>query len=284
MLFVDHPEISLLSALSVVYKVYRYRTTTPPAPMSPPIRTASPVSFGTHLQPEGFSRERSPRLSGHATQEQRKAATGTSSGHQGCVWGSEEREYRSVHLSAPTDARECLDDGVLFALLLGPLLASGMLHHSMQRLSSNTLRSREWLVEHPLVLASTPIRHLADQAQASDTAKALSALIISRRNLVQLFTLCSFVLLVQLLRSLFLERSLAKLGVPASVSMERDSSDPARGIRGIGTYWLRQGEWRRNARVIGFAFFVTTCCIGVKIATAYIGRGVWSGMSCEKQC
>jgi hypothetical protein len=31
------------------------------------------------------------------------------------------------------DDRECLDDGVLFALLLAPLIASGLLHDAMQR-------------------------------------------------------------------------------------------------------------------------------------------------------
>lgn len=109
----------------------------------------------------------------------------------------------------------------------------------------------------------------------SDSIRALSALATSRRNLVQLFTLCSFVLLVHLARSFHLEAKQAKAQVAhESAAMERDLSGPG---GGTSTYWLKKGEWRRTKSVVGFAFLVTLCCVGVKIVTALIGRGVWSG-------
>lgn len=180
-----------------------------------------------------------------------------------------------------------MDDGALFALLLGPLIASAMLHAALTQLSDNpaSALSVGWEIEPPLVLPSTPIRYLINSPPVpiTDSIRALSALATSRRNLVQLFTLCSFVLLVQLLRSLHLEIKQNKVvsfqpAPVASTSMEREASEPGRTPGSVTSmYWLRRGEWRRNLSVVGFAFLVTAGCIVVKIFTAYIGRGVWSG-------
>lgn len=191
----------------------------------------------------------------------------------------------SISLLIP---RECLDDGVFFALLLGPLLASGMLHATLTQLSTfpASALNKGWVIESPLVLPSTPVRRVPGMGTdviATDAIKALSALATSRRNLVQLFTLCSFVLLVQMAWSLRLEIKLAKkAAATASTGMEREHSDPLRqGTTSIGssTYWLRKGELRRSLSAVVMAFVVTGGCIVVKIATAYIGHGVWSDMS-----
>jgi dolichol kinase len=173
------------------------------------------------------------------------------------------------------DDRECSDDGVLFALLLAPLIASGMLHDTMQRLVASSLRPRVWRIEDPLVLPTTPVLSFGTGAvsEHSATIKALSALATSRRNLVQLFTLCSFVLLVHLARSLHMANRLK----PVVAGLEREASEKPRGE--LGQYWLKRGEWRRTRSVVVFAFIVTAVCILFKIATAYIGRGVWSGES-----
>lgn len=61
--------------------------------------------------------------------------------------------------------------------------------------------------------------------------------------------------------------------------MEREQSGP--GSLGISNHWLKLGEWKRTKSVVGFAFLVTLCCLGVKIVTALIGHGVWSGQSPE---
>lgn len=174
--------------------------------------------------------------------------------------------------------RDCPDDGALFALLLAPLVASGLLDAALTRLvaqPSNPVPDN-WDIESPLVLPSTPIRSLPGLAlHTDDSTKALSALATSRRNLVQLFTLCSFVLLVHLARSLHLEFGQARAqAAHESAAMERDLSGAA---GGMSTYWLKKGEWRRTKSVVGFAFLVTMCCVGVKVVTALISRGVWTG-------
>jgi hypothetical protein len=217
-------------------------------------------------------------------------------GGRGCIWGTEEREYR-----------DCIDDGVLFALLLCPLTAAAMLHGAMQRLASepDSATLPGWVIERPLVIPTTPIRRISNRAPGyvTDALRALSALAISRRNLVQLFTLLSFVLLVQLMWSLRHELRMARAALGASPGAheaplagsasehegerdrerererERDREHKSAPPAAPGTYWLKRGEGKRNLSVIGFAFFVTTCCVVVKIATAHIDYGVWSDMS-----
>jgi len=200
-------------------------------------------------------------------------------------------------------SRDCPDDGALFALLLAPLVAAGMLHASLTQLSTspNSPLPTNWNIESPVVLHSTPIRVLQGITLfPTDAIKALSALATSRRNLVQLFTLSSFVLLVHLARSLHMESqqevgarstsprptlssaSSGSSGAPITipVPMERDHSGPApMRDTSAGTYWLKKGEWKRTKSVVGFSFLVTLCCLGVKVVTAFIGRGVWSGRS-----
>jgi dolichol kinase len=159
-----------------------------------------------------------------------------------------------------------------------------MLHASLTQLSTNPTSPLpgDWNIENPLLLQSTPLRYLQHVNLApTDAAKALSALATSRRNLVQLFTLLAFVMLVHLARSMHLVHKLAKTpGVsPASAGMERENSDSSRqnAAPAHSTYWLRRGELRRTRSVVGFAFLVTTCCGVVKICTAYVGRSIWSG-------
>lgn len=186
-------------------------------------------------------------------------------GDRGCTWGTEAREYRYDSLcKLPLTIRECVDDGVLFALLLGPLVAAALLHAALTTLASapGSALPGGWMIEPPLVLPSTPIRRVAGLPilPQTDAIRALSALATSRRNLVQLFTLCAFVLLVHLSCSLRLEVKLSKMD----------------GVDG-GTYWLRRGEWRRNGSAVGFSLLVTGGCLVVKVLTAYVNRGVWSG-------
>lgn len=189
---------------------------------------------------------------------------------------------------------DCPDDGALFALLLAPLVAAGMLHTALSHLAlaPNSPLPANWNIESPLVLHSTPIRPLPGITLfPTDSIRALSALAISRRNLIQLFTLCAFVLLVHLARSLRLESKQASATSTLAadgggITMERnlsgshrDHTSASTSTSATGTYWLKRGEWRRTKSVVGFAFLVTLCCVGVKIATALIGRGVWRGTS-----
>ncbi|KAK6903305.1 dolichol kinase [Kwoniella mangroviensis CBS 8886] len=292
-------EISFLVGLSIIYTCVRFRPTRLKLPSPQPSTNGRPQS--PQLQPHSS-------LSANVRERMSRSSTGNSApgmspllvgkddrsrsgymdedgqigmGGRGCLWGTEPREYR-----------ESLDDGIFFALLLGPLVASALLHAALTQLSTNpeSPLPGNWNIEFPSVLSSTPIRKFASSINTptSDTIKALSALATSRRNLVQLFTLCSFVLLVHLTRSLHLEIKQSKQSplTPlspqiASVNLERDNSDYAKlsAQQSSGTYWLRLGEWKRTRSVVGFAFLVTGCCVIVKIVTAIIGRGVWSDMS-----
>jgi dolichol kinase len=281
-------ELSSLVAVSILYMATRHRVPTGPVRSPTTISFARPGSPGLLSSYGNHVRERATRMS-HSTGTQTTPISAiredlrriSPTGHEeipepkGAVWGTEARDYR-----------DCPDDGALFALLLAPLVAAGMLHASLDHLSAapDTPLPKEWNIESPLVLHSTPIRFLQGITLfPTDAIRALSALATSRRNLVQLFTLCSFVLLVHLARSLHLENKQAKAAgrstspVPGNgVSMERDLSGPN---TTTGTYWLKRGEWKRTKSVVGFSFLVTVCCLGVKVVTALIGRGVWSGES-----
>ncbi|WVW82713.1 hypothetical protein I302_104724 [Kwoniella bestiolae CBS 10118] len=298
-------EISLLVGLSIVYTFVRFRPTRLKLPSPQPSANGRPQS--PQMQPHALLsanvRERmgrnanntgngvSPLLLGKEDRSKSAAGVGGVTGpnedgqigigSRGCLWGTEPREYR-----------ESLDDGIFFALLLGPLVASALLHAALTQLSTNpeSPLPGDWNIEFPLVLPSTPIWKSINTTSTvpSDTIKALSALATSRRNLVQLFTLCGFVLLVHLTRSLHLEikQSKQSLSTPlspqiGSLSLERENSDHSKlsAQQSSGTYWLRLGEWKRTRSVVGFSFLVTGCCVIVKIVTAIIGRGVWSDMS-----
>ncbi|WVR05441.1 hypothetical protein IAU60_002457 [Kwoniella sp. DSM 27419] len=299
-------EISLLMGLSVLYVALRFHPARQRIPSPHPSHTGRPgspqsASFGVNqimrerqargsfsqapngamlpVHPSGREDGRL-RLSPQAIDENGQAGIGG----RGCLWGTEPREYR-----------ECLDDGIFFALLLGPLLAAALLDATLSQIASNPaspLPDKNWNIEFPLVLASTPVRMLPGlqtMIAPNDILRALSALATSRRNLVQLFTLCGFVLLVHLTRSLHLERKQAKptngySSPPVSANLERENSDPTGRLAGqaasaTGTYWLRLGEWQRTKSVVGFSFLVTGGCVIVKIVTAIIGKGVWSDMS-----
>ncbi|KLT40066.1 hypothetical protein CC85DRAFT_287856 [Cutaneotrichosporon oleaginosum] len=260
-------ELTTLLIISVAYVALRVRTID--APSSP---GRSPVPLGVANLRERSSR----RNSQHGLPSLLKEDDGpVGIGSRGCIWGTEEREYR-----------ECLDDGALFALLLSPLTAAAMLHGALTRLAAQPPKATlpGWTIEQPLLIPSTPVRRITDTIPGvlapgaeGDAIRALSALATARRNLVQLFTLLSFVLLIQLTHSLRHEIKLTRTA-PGSPTMSSGSESDTP-MRPHGTFWLKRGEWRRNRSVIAFAFFVTGCCVVVKIGTAYIGRSVWSDMS-----
>ena len=95
--------------------------------------------------------------------------------------------------------RPNLDDGYFTALLIGPGLAASMLYQTTI-LSSQALpyRSPSWLIEPPYTSELTP--------------SALTALMYSRRALVQLTTLCSSLLLVHLIASGIRQRYFSNAG------------------------------------------------------------------------
>jgi hypothetical protein len=141
--------------------------------------------------------------------------------------------------------RHNLDDGYLTALLIGPGLAASMLYQTTI-LSSQALpyRSPAWLIEPPYTSNLTP--------------SALTALVHSRRALVQLTTLCSFVLLLHLIASSFRQRFFANAAI----------SDA-----------LPQSEARRTLFYCALMCSTTLALIVLRsFGNAYVGlRDLWPG-------
>lgn len=115
------------------------------------------------------------------------------------------------------------------------------------------------MVERPVVVPSTPIYNPGNPTSREPGGDALSALAFSRRNLVQLTTLLSFVLLVQVMWSR-----------RAEIRFRRQR-------RSDNSSWIPKREWGRTATVVVFAFVVTSGCVVVKAATKAIGGAIWTG-------
>lgn len=146
-------------------------------------------------------------------------------------------------------SRECHDDGVLTGILLGPLIASALLHSSLQQkqTASPGLHSF-WRIEAPAVLpnSQTPLT-------------ALDALILSRRNLVDLATFCSTLLLSQVIASWIFEwRYTGNNNAPDG---ER-ASVPRQEGRKVGLYVL-------------FTLSATLGALCIKALTLEAGLGIW---------
>lgn len=105
--------------------------------------------------------------------------------------------------------RSCPDDGGLTALLLAPMISLTMLCLSMRQLSvqgaqpSLSVLPLQWLIDPPLVLTGSAIKHTA-----------LEALVLSRRNLVQTLSMCSLILMVHLWASSRAEEAAANSTSP----------------------------------------------------------------------
>lgn len=132
------------------------------------------------------------------------------------------------------------DDGVLTALLLGPYVAASMLYGSITT-PNLPLRPLEWLVDEPAVLSKSILN-----------LSARSALLNSRRNLVQLTTLCSFVLLVHLFTS-------------RRVDVDRPLASTSK-IRG----------WRSWA-FVGYSLLITVAAIVFHVVCDVLELEVWTG-------
>ncbi|KAJ3535318.1 hypothetical protein NMY22_g6544 [Coprinellus aureogranulatus] len=107
-----------------------------------------------------------------------------------------------IWMSVPKNYRESRDDGMATGLLLGPLIATCLLISGLRSAAAfpKSALPDSWLIEPPLQLGS---------ATAFD---ALSALVESRRGLVDLSTFCSVILLANVCASWFAESRYQKIG------------------------------------------------------------------------
>jgi hypothetical protein len=155
------------------------------------------------------------------------------------------------------NTRDNPDDGALTALLLGPLVATALLFvsESMVDASPRPMHMPQaWLIEAPQVLEHT--RH---------PLTALEALLRSRRNLVQLMTLSSGILLVHL----FASRNSQRGHALRATLMENGPSEKP---------WLPVSEGSRSMSYIGFTAILTAGALLLKALFVHAELNLWPGL------
>jgi dolichol kinase len=144
----------------------------------------------------------------------------------------------------------------LTALLLGPVTTAAMLYGTIYtELAGADLYPPGWVLEPPFILSKSLWK-----------IPAREALLNSRRNLVQLSTLCSFVLLVHLCTSNFSSTS----HTMPNTSNEQKISNGDHGERK-----MRRG--RRSWNFVGYTFLISTVAVVFHIIGDSLGLEVWKG-------
>ena len=136
-----------------------------------------------------------------------------------------------------------MDDGVLTALLMGPYAAVSMLYGSLTT-PNLPLRPPSWLVEAPATLPYSALK-----------MPAREALLCARRNLVQLTTLCSFVLLVHLCTS-------------KQVNLSRINAG----------FWFPKRRGRRSWLFVGYSLLISAAAVAFYIVSNMLSLNIWKGM------
>lgn len=148
-------------------------------------------------------------------------------------------------------SRDSADDGMLFGLLTGPLMSAALLYLSEKATAASPPLDplpKSWIIEQPKVLDGT-----------AHPLTALQALILSRRNLVDMATVCSTILIVHVIASWMTERRhRRKLKVPEG----EVSSVPRK-------------EGRRTYLSVLFTVSVSLWVLCVRIALAEMRLGIW---------
>lgn len=173
---------------------------------------------------------------------------------------------------------ECVDDGAAFALLLGPLLAASMYYTTWQTLVTNPSepRTKEWNIEPPQVLDSTPspmtafrgsVRVPNNLNQRHPAILALTALCLSRQHAVHLTCLLSLILIFHATWS---RRQDLK-------RMKGESAEKESVVAGSG--WVKLSEWRRTWAIISFSLIVTAFVVVLKAIADALGLAEGYGAS-----
>lgn len=139
------------------------------------------------------------------------------------------------------------DDGVLTALLLGPMAAASMLYGTLitNNIPGHAFYPPGWMIESPAYLT-----------KSLDQVNPKVALLNSRRSLLQSATLCSFVLLAHICTS-----NLA-------------SSN--------GAHWTEEGQKKmrkgwRSWSFIGYAISITTATLLFRLLCDHLSWEIWKG-------
>ncbi|EJU04762.1 hypothetical protein DACRYDRAFT_47116 [Dacryopinax primogenitus] len=179
------------------------------------------------------------RASFHVSAQQQLKPELEKDGDIGRLWMTEERDYR-----------DCIDSGIITALLLGPLVSASALLVSLPAAefgSPLSSLSPRWLVEPPL---------------ASSTIPPTVALVRSRRNMFEMASLCSFLISIHFESSRRADIRVAK---------EREG--------GVRSGLLPKSELRRFGSYVGMTVIMVSIAVGVKTAATSTGSSLWSELS-----
>lgn len=148
-------------------------------------------------------------------------------------------------------SRNSTDDGILSGLLIGPLIASAELYATLKSVSAGRpLLPPEWRVEPNIFPLPNPRLGQAE------------ALVVSRRALVDLATVCSTVLLIHVCASWWKEARVRKDGLPET---ERAS--------------VPRSEMRRSRLYVMFGLVVSLVIVMMRAGFRAMGWGIWQSLS-----
>ncbi|KAJ7220087.1 hypothetical protein GGX14DRAFT_585460 [Mycena pura] len=159
-----------------------------------------------------------------------------------------------VWMSVPKNYRDSSDDGILTALLLGPLIATALLHSSFAPYPSDGLPPG-WAIEPPLRL---PARNTSALAP-------IAALLRGRYNLLSISTLTSAILLLHVSASRWLENRHIAAAATAPSAAPRRSVPRNEGLRAV--YFIL------------FTLGVAATFFALRVALQQLGVGIWQHLS-----
>jgi hypothetical protein len=145
--------------------------------------------------------------------------------------------------------RKSLDDGIFTGLLLGPLIASGLLLSALRIVTNHApTLPQGWRIEEPAELHAPDVPY-----------SAVQALVLARYSLVDLGTFCSTILLFHACASWWLEAKYRKVG---------DSPEGERAS-------VPRSERLRTLYYVVFTFCVSIGAIGLKIWFQVMDFKIW---------
>ncbi|KZV74673.1 hypothetical protein PENSPDRAFT_572701 [Peniophora sp. CONT] len=151
-----------------------------------------------------------------------------------------------VFMTVPKNYRDAPDDGIVTGLVLGPLISAALFYNAL----TDPRVLPGWHIEPPMTLPAS-------------SASPAEALIRSRATAIDLGTLCSAALLLQ---------------VGASAAFEarfRKTHHVPDGERGS----VPRSEMRKAGYYVAFVFSSTLALLAVRIAFPLFGIGIWTRLS-----
>ncbi|KAK7032860.1 dolichol kinase [Favolaschia claudopus] len=204
-----------------------------------------------------------------------------------------DNKFGFIWMSVPKNYRDSSDDGILTALLMGPLISAALLCTALH--SPEGVLPPNWSIEPPL---SLPVRN-------TRALPAAAALIRARYNLISLSTLTSAILLLHVCASRWFEdrfrRNAASspsptpsttatpnpIGVNGGATSSSASLAPPVQVNGLTGVATNEGErrsvprnegWRALYHII-FTLSVSACALMLRLVLHHRQSGFWQHLS-----